>query len=65
MGHELPYGRSSAQQPGFSGEILEYRIPHHLVFALGDREAALTETCLWLGYEVLQARPASGVIQWK
>ncbi len=48
----------------FLANILEYRIPHHLVFALGDCEAALTETCLWLGYEVLQARPASGVIQW-
>ena len=48
----------------FLANILEYRVPHHLVFALGECQAELTETCLWLGYEVLQARPASGVIRW-
>ncbi len=58
-------GPDAVSSHDFLGNILEYRIPHHLVFALGDHEAALRETCLWLGYELLEARKPTGVIRWE
>ncbi|AFZ69339.1 L-fucose isomerase [Deinococcus peraridilitoris] len=48
----------------FLANILENRLPHHLVFALGHCEEELLELCLWLGYEVLPAREATGVVRW-
>jgi L-fucose isomerase-like protein len=38
---------------GFVAAVLNYRLPHHFAWGLGNAEAALMELCAWLGYRVL------------
>ncbi len=49
-GTMLPAGR-------FLAELLEQRVPHHLALAAGRHDAALAETCGWLGAAVRTVRP--------
>lgn len=41
----------------FVANVLDYRLPHHLAFGMGELTEGLNELCTWLGAGVLEARP--------
>ncbi|MDZ7704551.1 MAG: hypothetical protein U5L04_08730 [Trueperaceae bacterium] len=41
----------------FVSNVLDYRLPHHLAFGMGELTEATRELCGWLGAKVLEPRP--------
>lgn len=48
---------------GFLASVLNYRLPHHFAWGLGDAEGTLLELCTWLGHEVLRLDPQATVLE--
>jgi L-fucose isomerase-like protein len=56
-------GREATPQ-AFLASVLNHRLPHHLVWGLGDAEPALLELCGWLGHRPLELDPESVRLRW-
>lgn len=61
---ELRWAGRAVTAEGFLASVLNYRLPHHLVWGRGDAEAALLELCQWLGHEPLAPDPEITVLRW-
>lgn len=61
---ELRWAGRPLTAPAFLASVLNHRLPHHLVWGLGDAEAALLELCGWLGHDPLPPDPEDVSLRW-
>ncbi|MGQ0570401.1 MAG: fucose isomerase, partial [Armatimonadota bacterium] len=60
----LRWAGEATSARGFLASVLNHRLPHHLVWWLGDAEAALLELCTWLGHQALRLDPEHTMLRW-
>lgn len=60
----LRWTKQPLTAPAFLASVLNHRLPHHLVWGLGDFEAALLELCGWLGHTPLPPDPEDVSLRW-
>lgn len=61
---DMRWAGRAAQPSEFLASVLNWRLPHHLVWGRGDAEAALLELCGWLGHEPLPLDPETTTLRW-
>jgi L-fucose isomerase-like protein len=61
----LRWAGARVDASGFLASVLNHRLPHHLIWGMGESEAALLELCAWLAHEPLPLDAERTMLRWQ